>query len=145
MPKLTRRPSNDSLQESWRFFYGDVPVGWIGLRAGVPSDADQWGWKCGFYPGMEPGQHRGGSAETFKLAQRAFRSAWCRLLPNLREEHFEAYRRIGAFHKWRYRMWNEGVKLPTQLASGKSKCFCGVAINLRNTEQHVYKMHMVMK
>jgi hypothetical protein len=34
--------------------YGDVHVGAIAVRPGVPFDADQWGWTCGFYPGMEP-------------------------------------------------------------------------------------------
>jgi hypothetical protein len=28
-------------------------------------DADQWGWACGFYSGVEPAQHRQGSAATF--------------------------------------------------------------------------------
>ena len=35
--------------------------------------------------------------------------------------------------------------MPTQLAGGQSKCFCGAAINLKNTEQHVYKKHMDLK
>jgi len=39
-------------------------------------------------------------------------------------------------------MGDEGVKLPRQLASGVSKCFCGAAINLENTEQHVYEKQM---
>ena len=142
MPKLSRRRSNDSPQESWRIFYGDVSVGWIGLRSGVPSNANQWGWRCGFYPGMERGQHRDGSAPTFELARRRFLSAWSQTLPTLHEAAFKAYRREHAFHKWRRRMWDEGLKMPTQLASGRSECFCGVAINLKNTEQHVYKKHM---
>jgi len=29
----------------------------------LPVDVDQWGWSCGFYPEMKPGQHRSGSAE----------------------------------------------------------------------------------
>jgi hypothetical protein len=40
---------------------------------------------------------------------------------------------------------DEGLKMPTQLASGRSKCFCGAEINLENTEQHVYKKHMDLK
>jgi hypothetical protein len=42
-------------------------------------------------------------------------------------------------------MWDEGVKLPTQLATGDSKCFCGAAINLENTEQHVHEKQMATK
>src|SRR5439155_16930623 len=30
--------------------FGDVQVGLIGPRAGVPSSAPQWGWSCGFFP-----------------------------------------------------------------------------------------------
>jgi hypothetical protein len=48
-------------------------------------------------------------------------------------------------HRLMPRMWDEGVKLPTQSASGESKCFCGAAINLENTEQHVYKKQMDLK
>ena len=142
MPSLTRRRSNDIPQDSWRIFYGDVPVGWIGIRSGVPVNVAQWGWRCGFYPGMEPGQHRDGSANTFRSARAAFLFAWRQVLPSLGEANFEAYRREHAFHRWRRRMWDEGLKMPTQLASGQSKCFCGVAINLENTEQHVYRKHM---
>jgi hypothetical protein len=145
MPSLTRRRSNDIPQDSWRIFYGDVPVGWIGIRSGVPVNVAQWGWRCGFYPGMEPGQHRDGSANTFRSARAAFLFAWRQVLPHLGEANFEAYRREHAFHKWRRRMWDEGLKMPTQLASGQSKCFCGAAINLENTEQHVYEKHMDLK
>ncbi len=145
MPALTRRRSSDSPQESWRIFYGDVPVGWIGIRAGVPIGGDQWGWRCGFSPGMEPGQQSDGSTTTFKSARAAFLHAWRRVVPFLSETHFEAYRRDRAFQKWKRRMWDEGAKLPTQLASGKSTCFCGAAITLQSTEQHVYERHMDLK
>jgi hypothetical protein len=66
-------------------------------------------------------------------------------LPTLDGAAFEAYRRSRAFHKWKYRMWSEGVKMPTQLASGQSNCFCGAAIDLENTEQHICSAHMDLK
>jgi hypothetical protein len=62
MPALTRRRSTNLHLVTWHVYYGDVPVGMIGQRAGVPVDADQWQWSCGFYPGLEPGQHRHGIA-----------------------------------------------------------------------------------
>jgi hypothetical protein len=43
MPALTRRRLKDAHAESWQIFYGDVQVGTIGIRAGVPTDVDQWG------------------------------------------------------------------------------------------------------
>ncbi len=94
---------------------------------------------------MEPRQHRDGSAPTFEQARRKFLFIWRQILPTIDGAAFEAYRRSRAFHKWKYRMWNEGVKMPTQLASGKSKCFCGAEIDLTNTEDHIYSAHMDLK
>jgi len=61
--------STDAHRESWSIFYDDVRVGTIGKRAGVLVEVDQWGWSLGFYPGLEPGQHRSGSAATFDQAR----------------------------------------------------------------------------
>jgi hypothetical protein len=64
MPSLTRRRSKDDPhRETWLIHLNDVRIGVIGRRAGVPSSAPQWGWFCGFYPGVDPGQHRNGIAE----------------------------------------------------------------------------------
>jgi hypothetical protein len=41
--ELTRRRSTDEREECWHIFYGDVRVGTIGIRRGVPVDVDQWG------------------------------------------------------------------------------------------------------
>ena len=62
MPALTRRRSDNQHQETWHVYFGDVQVGTIGERAGVPVDVDQWSWSCGFYPGLHPGQYRYGIA-----------------------------------------------------------------------------------
>ena len=62
MPTLIRRRADSDQRETWHVYYGDVHVGTISRRAGVPVHADQWGWACGFYPGLEPGQHRDGTA-----------------------------------------------------------------------------------
>jgi hypothetical protein len=34
-------------------YFTDVRIGTIGVRAGVPVHADQWGWSRGFSPGEE--------------------------------------------------------------------------------------------
>jgi hypothetical protein len=54
MPELTHRRSSDPHGESSSVYCDDVRVGTIGRRAGVPVEVDQWGWSCGFYPGLEP-------------------------------------------------------------------------------------------
>jgi hypothetical protein len=51
MPTLTRRRDVESRQEHWLIYYGDVHVGTIAVRSGIPHDQPQWGWRCGFYPG----------------------------------------------------------------------------------------------
>ena len=62
MPALTRRCLKDAHVESWQIFYGDVQVGTIGIRAGVPVDVDQWAWTCGFYPRDHRGERAEGTA-----------------------------------------------------------------------------------
>jgi hypothetical protein len=39
-------------------------------------------------------------------------------------------------------MWDSGCKLPTQLASGQSRCFCGAVIDIKGMSQHVHVPHM---
>jgi hypothetical protein len=84
MTTLTRRRNHDPHREGWRIFFGDVQVGTITKRGGVPIDVDQWEWRCGFFPGTEPWQQRDGSAGTYEEARAAFQSAWRDLLPQLR-------------------------------------------------------------
>jgi hypothetical protein len=142
MLQLTRRRNADRRRETWHVYYGDVRVGTIGERAGVPVDVDQWSWSCGFYPGLEPGQHRDGSAETFKLARVAFEDAWQMLLPQIPDGSFEGYRRSRAFHCWKEQMWAEGKPLPAQMASGRSQCYCGAEIDCQTIGPHIAAEHM---
>jgi hypothetical protein len=45
MPALIRR--REQGRQSWHVYYGDVCIGWIGKRAGVPVETDEWAWHCG--------------------------------------------------------------------------------------------------
>ncbi|MEY9744933.1 hypothetical protein ABIF65_004307 [Bradyrhizobium japonicum] len=45
---LTRRRSDNPHEETWHIYSGDVRIGTIGVRAGVPVHADQWAWSMGF-------------------------------------------------------------------------------------------------
>ena len=75
MPALTRRRDPDAHQERWRVFYGDIEVGTLGMRSGVPADKDQWDWTCGFYPASERAQIKRGIAADFFTARAAFQVA----------------------------------------------------------------------
>ena len=141
MLALTRRRGVDPHREVWSVSYGDVIVGTIGRRAGVPVTAAQWSWSCGFHPGCKPGQHRSGVAETFQDARAGFEAAWHQLLPQLSETAFDECRRSRGFHDWKDRMWACGCRLPTQETSGRSRCFCGAEIGV-GCEEHVYAEHM---
>jgi hypothetical protein len=44
MPALTRRRSADAPEECWHVYYGDVRVGTIAIRTGMPPGEDPWGW-----------------------------------------------------------------------------------------------------
>jgi hypothetical protein len=142
MPALTRRRERDRHQESWQIYYGDICVGWIGERAGVPKDVEQWGWNCGFYPVSHRGFRSDGVAGTFEQARREFEAAWNEYLLRCTDADFHEYRSERAFTTWKYAMWKAGCKMPTQTVSGIPKCFCGVMINNRTSGDHIRARHM---
>jgi len=71
--------------DSWLIQYGDVHVGAIARAAGNPGAEPQWKWLCGFYPGTNPGEQRGGTAGTFDQTRDAFEAAWRVYLPKRSE------------------------------------------------------------
>jgi hypothetical protein len=141
MMQLTRRRDNSSDREGWFVYYGDVRVGHIGLRTGVPIHEPQWGWTCGFYPGCDPGQHTNGTGETFEEARADFEKAWHRLAATRTEAHYEIWRQSRDFHAWKYRMHDERLMMPTQLTSGIARCFCGAEITNSSVPQHIQAAH----
>jgi hypothetical protein len=145
MTSLTRRRDPDSREEAWLIFYGDVHVGTIGRRSGNPTGTDAWDWRCGFYPGSDPGDSTGGTAADFDQARDAFERAWTIFLSKRTEADFEEWRRDRASTAWKYAMWDAGCKLPTQMANGRSRCFCGVEITIADADAHIYSQHMEPK
>lgn len=141
MPVLTRRRSDNPHQETWQVFCEGVCVGTIGERAGVPVGVDRWHWSCGFYPGLEPGQHRQGIAPTFDQARAGFSADWAILQPEIPATAFDEKRYWTAFHRWKYQMWDCGCQMPTQNTSGRSTCFCGAEIGV-DCEAHIRENHM---
>jgi hypothetical protein len=60
-----------SLQgQRWLIRYGDVEVGEITKCTAYPRAGDYWFWRCGFYPGSDPGEIKDGKAATFEAARR---------------------------------------------------------------------------
>jgi hypothetical protein len=144
MPALARSRSTDAHRDIWNVYYGDARVGAIGGRAGVPVDVDQWGWQCGFYPGLNPGQHQDGSAENFELARAALEEAWWRLLPKIPEGAFAEYRRDRAWRAEIAGARERGEKLPSELPSSLMRCVCGVKFDSHRPDEslphrrHIY-------
>jgi hypothetical protein len=125
MPVLTRRRSDNPHQVTWHVYYGDVRVGSIGERAGVPVDVDQWQWSCGFYPGLYPGQHRYGTAASFEEARVGFEADWKALLPAIPEGAFAEWRHQRDFTRQKYANWERGERMPSQKTNSMMRCPCG--------------------
>ncbi|MFB6418989.1 hypothetical protein [Bradyrhizobium tunisiense] len=114
MPTLSRRP--DGSHDGWHVYFGDVRIGQIGRRSGVPNHTDQWGWIIGFHPGTST--RLAGSAPSFEAAREQFETAWSRPAPTLTADNSEAWRRNRDFRAWKHRMWGTGCQLPTQNTDG---------------------------
>jgi hypothetical protein len=145
MPTLTRRREPNVHQETWHICYDDVRIGTIAIRAGVPTDVAQWGWNCGFYPGMEPSAHRRGTAATFEEARADFEQAWREILPTLTKAAFDEIRYSTASTAWKHAMWDARCKMPAQTAADRSKCFCGAEITTKSIPEHIRAAHMDMQ
>src|SRR5829696_8801855 len=79
MSELTRRRDTSRNEETWLIFLEDLHIGTIGRRAGVPTDAEQWGWRCGIPSGSQRGACTEGTAADFAEARSQFDAAWRKL------------------------------------------------------------------
>jgi hypothetical protein len=112
MPELSRRRSLDALEECWHIYYGDVRVGTIAIRTGMPPGEDPWGWNCGFYPGSHPGECADGTAATFDQARADFEQAWAVFLSNRTDADFQEWRDQRDFTAEKYRRFDRGERMP---------------------------------
>jgi hypothetical protein len=64
-----------------------------------------WEWRCGFYPGCEPGEHTGGTAATFDQARADFEAAWKVFLAKRSEADFQEWRDQRDWTARKYAMW----------------------------------------
>lgn len=142
MPSLTRRRDKSAPhRETWGIYFGDVRIGSISRRAGVPTSAPQWGWSCGFYPGTEPCDQQSGIAETFDEARADFERAWRKLSATRTEANYEAWRRQRDWTAWKDRMHDLAMPLPTQRPEGVARCFCGEVVSTPTIDAHVRVVH----
>lgn len=141
---LTRRPRNvEGRFESWHVYDGDVGVGLIEERQGVPQHVDKWQWSCGFYPGCDlRTQVTSGTAPTFEAARAAFQAAWEKLEPQVTPAMREEWLYQEAYTAWKLAMHNAGCRMPTQSPEGWSHCFCGARITTNSTSDHIAEQHM---
>jgi hypothetical protein len=119
MPELTRRRSLDASEECWHVYYGDVRVGTIAIRTGIPPHEDPWGWACGFYHGSHPGECTDGAAATFDQARLEFEDAWRVFLSRRTEADFETWRAQRDWTERKYAMWQASERMPSQKPSSK--------------------------
>jgi hypothetical protein len=143
MTELTRRRDTSRNDETWLIFLEEVHIGTIGRRAGVPTDVEQWGWRCGIPSGSRLGAHAEGTAADFAEARSQFDAAWRKLRPSYTDADFADYRRARAWTAWKQTMWATGCKLPTQAQEGRSRCFCGAEIDIASMDGHVRAAHMI--
>src|SRR5260370_4892802 len=92
MPELTRRRYPDR-PDCWHVYYGDVHVGTIAIRIGIPHDEDPWAGPAASIPGSHLGECTSGTAKTFDKARREFQRAWRGGVANRPEGGFTALRR----------------------------------------------------
>ena len=102
MSELTRRRDTSRNEETWLIFLEDVHIGTIGRRAGVPTDAEQWGWRCGISgsPRIEAPAPRA-RLQTSIEARSQFEAAWRKLRPAYTDADFADYRRARAWTAWK--------------------------------------------
>src|ERR1700733_7963523 len=142
MRTLTRRSDNPHLV-TWHVYYGDVHVGTIGKRAGVPVDVDKWQWSCGFYPGLHPGQHRYGTAASFEEARIGFEADWEDILPEIPKGAFEEYRRDREARAEMRAIRARGEKLPSEVFSSMMRCVCGTQFDSwKPAESYGHRAHI---
>ena len=141
MATLTRRRDADRQTEHWLIFAEDIHIGSIGVRGGVPIHAEQWQWTVSVFPASRRGIRDAGIAPDFQTARAAFERCWCEIEPQITEADRLEHRRVRAHTAWKYKMWESGCKLPTQVASGRSQCYCGAEIDNQSVGPHIDAEH----
>jgi hypothetical protein len=106
------RRDPDALQETWLVYLADVHVGTIMRSVGNPNAAPQWQWRCGFYPGSNPGECTSGTAASFDQARIDFEKAWQVFSVKRTEADYQAWRDQRDWTAEKYRRFDRGERMP---------------------------------
>ena len=107
-----------------------------GARRRSPVDVDKWQWRCGFYPGSEPGEHRHGTATDFFTGRREFEAAWREFSAKKTEADYQEWRDQRDRTVRKYASWARGEKPPS--LSSMMRCACGVRF-----DSHVLRQNLI--
>jgi hypothetical protein len=141
MPALTRRRSDNPHREVWHVYFGDVQVGSIVQRAGVPVGVHQWEWSCGFFPGCDHWEHSDGTALDFFTVRREFEAAWRDLSATKTEADYQEWRDQRDRIARKYASWARGEKPPPP--TSVMRCICGVSFDSHKpTESYDHRGHI---
>jgi hypothetical protein len=69
-------PVADAREECWHVYYGDVHVGTIAIRTGIPFDEDPWAESAVSTRAASRQSYTDGTAATFDHARADFKAAW---------------------------------------------------------------------
>ena len=117
-----------------------MQAGTITIRVGNPHDTEPWEWTASI-PARNRAKIQSGTSATFEDARAEFASAWKIFFANRTDADFQAWRYQRDFTAWEYTMWDRGFKLPTQLPSGRSQCFCGAELTISGVTDHIPTAH----
>jgi hypothetical protein len=109
--------------DCWHVYYGDVNIGTIAIRAGVPFDIDQWEWRC-VLARLTPRVAADGTAVDFDQARADFEATWRSIQPQISEADYQ-HRLQRARTAWKYAKHDAGAKHPTETANGRSNASVG--------------------
>ena len=78
---------------------------------------------------------------SISITRAGFEATWRRIRPTLTGANFQEWRYQRDSTAWKYAMWDAGMKLPTQLSTGRSRCYCGALIDIAGVGEHVSAAH----
>ena len=142
MTSLTRVRTDDRL-ETWKVFYGDLPVGTIARLEPDPVRPENvWRWSCGIYPGAHPAENKAGITVTFEEARSEWQAAWDVFIAKRRPEDFEEFRR----HR-QYMAEKLAGRLPVRQTS-VMRCACGTDFDSHvpaETQMHAPHIYLAQR